>query len=90
MTDDGRLYEETHLAAQADALLRNVIFQGAIAAVREEYTKAWTASRPDDTAGREHAYIKLHVLNDIVTRLEILIQTGALAKRQIDTQRLNS
>lgn len=86
--DENQLIRETARAAEAETLLRSVVFQAAIATVRDEYTKAWTQSRPDDAAGREHAYKALHALDEVLRRIQTVIDTGDLAKRQL--QRLNS
>jgi len=89
--DEGKLLQESALAAQAESLLRSVLFQSAVAAVKDEYTKAWQNSRSDDTAGREHAFHRLRALDEVIGKLDQYVQTGALAKKQLDSfARLNS
>jgi hypothetical protein len=91
MADENQLIRESAEAAQAEAILRSVVFQSAVSLTRDEYMKAWENSRADDTAGRELAFHRLQALKDIIGKLEQYVQTGALAKRQLDQfARLNS
>jgi hypothetical protein len=91
MADENQLIRESAEAAQAEVILRSVVFQSAVSLTRDEYTKAWQHSRSDDTAGRELAFHRLRALDDIIGKLEQYVQTGALAKRQLDQfARLNS
>lgn len=88
---DEQLIRETAAAAQAETLLRSIVFQTAVSAVKEEYMKALLDSRVEDVAGREFAFQRLRAIDDVVGKLEQAVSTGKMAKHQLGAQqRLHS
>jgi hypothetical protein len=89
--NENQLIRETAQAAQSETLLRSIVFQAAVAAVKDEYLRTLLNSRVEDTDGREFAFQRLRAIDDIVGKLEQAVETGKLAKRQLEAQqRLDS
>jgi hypothetical protein len=53
-----------------------------------QYTNNWKTSKVDESAKREQVYMSLRVLDDLKTKLQVFIDDGKIAKKQL--QKMNT
>lgn len=78
------LYGDSRRGAEARALLENPVLGDAFDALEAEYLKAWRESKPADQEERERLWLAVGILNEIKRHLRIVIDAGAVAKRDLD------
>lgn len=84
---DGKLNTELGRAAEAQAILDNALFQEAFEILRSSYTDAWLNSPARDEQGREKIYQFMTALKAVEDHLVSVVQTGELAKTQLEDLR---
>lgn len=77
-------YGDSRRGAEARALLENPVLVGAFEALETEYLKAWRESKPADQEERERLWLAVGILNEIKRHLRIVVDAGAVAKRDLD------
>jgi len=81
--DEQALMQDMHRAARAKALLEDETLMGAFEQLREQYLKAWEATAPGDTTGREKLYLAMKTLPAVRVNLETLLMNGSIAVKQL-------
>ena len=66
----------------AELLLDDVIVE-AFNELEARYTLEWKSSKVDEGTKRERAYIAVQVLDDLKTQLQIYVDQGRVAERQL-------
>ena len=84
---DIKLSQELGRAAEAQEILSNPIFADAIEKLKLAYTDAWLNSPARDEEGREKIYQFMQALKSVEEHLVSVVQTGELAKAQLDELR---
>lgn len=82
--DSGKRHQEVSEGHRAQSLLENEAFVTAVDYLRGYYESAWKNSTPEATEGRERIWLMLRSLNAVVGHLETVVETGTLAKIQLE------
>lgn len=72
--------DTTERANRARAILEDVLFTDAIAAIRERQLAAFESSAPDNPAAREQAHQMLRAITQLKTELRSAIDDEAMQK----------
>lgn len=83
MIDESKLQRDATRAARAQSLLENDLFNEAIATIEADLVKAWKATPPRDTDGRERCWSAIQQLGKIKGYFETVLRDGQLAKAQL-------
>lgn len=75
----GELDQQAQRGQQAERILADEIFTGAIAKVEQRYLDDWRTSHPEEVAKREKAYLMLRALGDVLKELRVVIAGGQVA-----------
>ena len=78
------LYGDQRRGAEARALLESPALEDAFKTLETEYLKAWRESKPADQEERERLWLAVGILSEIKRHLRIVVDAGAMAKRDID------
>ena len=81
------LEQEAEQGRQASLLLDNPIYKDSIQAVREGIYTAWATCPIRDVEGQHELKLMLKLLNDLTANIQMVAQTGTLAKIEIERQR---
>jgi hypothetical protein len=81
-TLEKRLYD----GDRAKEVLENEAFIAAFEAIEKEVIDQWTNSPARDEAGREKLWAYLHLLKKVRTHLQSTLETGTLAKLELQHQ----
>ena len=73
---------------RATDLVLDPTLQEAFDEIERKYLMEWKSSKPDDLATRERAYVATQMIEDIKTQLQIYIDQGRLADKQLHKERL--
>lgn len=92
MTDENptnlpQLQQEMHRARVAREVTENPEFRSAVQAIRADLVQAWESSPARDTQGREQLWQAVQMLGKIERQLLQTIETGELAKLQLQQER---
>lgn len=71
---------DERLAAQAAAILEDPLVVAALEGIEADAVAAWRRSRPDDTAGRERAWLMVQAAERFRAALAMRVTTAALAR----------
>lgn len=71
----------------ARQILVEPVFVDARQALKDKYLKELLDSDPKDSGKRESAYLKIKVLEDVMTELTIVQQRGVKASNDIKTRK---
>lgn len=82
MTD--RLGEDVARANRANALLSDDLLSGAFKTLRDEYLKAWEASKYNDTDGRERLWQAVQIVGKVQAQLASYVNDGKLAQAELN------
>lgn len=82
MTLEQRLY----LGDRAKEVLENEAFVAAFEAIEQEVIEQWTNSPARDADGREKLWSYLHLLRKVKAQLTTTLETGKLAKLDLQHQ----
>lgn len=77
-------YIDARKGQEAKDLLENPIFVEAFDVLEREYLKAWRQSKPADEEERERLWLAVGILDEIKRHLRVVVENGAMAKRDID------
>lgn len=83
MTLEERLYN----GDRAREVLENEAFSGAFEAIEQEIISQWKTAPARDAAGRESLWTYLHLLQKLRAQLQQTLETGKLAKLELQHQR---
>ena len=81
--------EREALGAEAHKLLNDPILAYAFRKVKDSAIKTIAESKHDESALREHQYVKLTVLDDIEKTINNLIRDGDLSRMQLNKPEVN-
>lgn len=73
---------DTERAAKAAAILDNPLFEESLAVLKEGYTQALMACKPDDDLGRARYAFALRDLTLIKTHLSAVLNRGEIAHHE--------
>jgi hypothetical protein len=76
------------LGHRAEQLLGDDTLMAAFNELEMQYTNNWKTSKVDESAKREQVYMSLRVLDDLKTKLQVFIDDGKIAKKQL--QKMNT
>jgi len=76
------------LGTRAEQLLGDDTLMTAFNELEMQYTNNWKTSKVDESAKREQVYMSLRVLDDLKTKLQVFIDDGKIAKKQL--QKMNT
>lgn len=76
------------LGNRAEQLLGDDTLMAAFNELEMQYTSNWKTSKVDESAKREQVYMSLRVLDDLKTKLQVFIDDGKIAKKQL--QKMNT
>jgi hypothetical protein len=76
------------LGHRAEQLLGDDTLMTAFNELEMQYTNNWKTSKVDESAKREQVYMSLRVLDDLKTKLQVFIDDGKIAKKQL--QKMNT
>jgi ketosteroid isomerase-like protein len=82
--DEQDLRFELDRAAEVENLLRNPILQDAFEALEARYSDAWRVTADGDTERREYLFKLFRALGDVQAHLKQIVETGDLAKNQLE------
>lgn len=71
---------DDRIAARAAAILEDDLVVAALDGIEAEAVGAWRRSRPDDTAGRERAWLMVQAAERFRAALTLRVTTAALAR----------
>lgn len=77
-------YIDARKGQEAKDLLEHPMLVEAFAVLESEYLKAWRQSKPADQEERERLWLAVGILEEIQRHLRIVVENGAMAKRDID------
>lgn len=77
-------YIDARKGQEAKDLLENPILVEAFGVLEGEYLKAWRNSKLADQEERERLWLAVGILEEIQRHLRIVVENGAMAKRDID------
>lgn len=77
-------YIDAGKGLQAKELIENPILVEAFATLERKYLEAWRQSKPADQEERERLWLAVGILGEIKRHLRIVVDAGAMAKRDID------
>ena len=80
--------QKIDLGYRAEQLLGNDVLMAAFNELEMQYTNNWKTSKVDESAKREQVYMSLRVLDDLKTKLQVFIDDGKIAKKQL--QKMNT
>lgn len=83
MTLDKRIYN----GDRAREVLENEAFQQVFADYKQEITDQWTKSPARDLEGREKLWLMLSLLNRLETMLQATLDSGKLAKLDLEHEK---
>lgn len=81
------LEQEYSRGQKAKEILENEIYKDAFLMMREGIIKAWEDSPVRDTEGQHELKLMVKLLNDLQKNFEDVMNTGKLAKIQIDREK---
>jgi hypothetical protein len=79
--------QKIDLGFRAEQLLGNDVLMAAFNELEMQYTSHWKTSKVDESAKREQVYMSLRVLDDLKTKLQVFVDDGKIAKKQL--QKMN-
>ena len=79
--------KEAEHGRQAELLIDNPIYKDSIQAVREGIFTAWAACPIRDKEGQHELKLMLKLLNDLTSNIQMVAQTGKLARLEIERKR---
>jgi len=85
--EDIDLRDDIHRGQRAEQLLRDPLFTDAVSSIEAEYMRRWRATLPTETEKREHFYLSLKVLGEVVSEITHHLNTGKLAAHQLEDRR---
>jgi hypothetical protein len=80
--------QKIDLGNRAEQLLGDNTLMAAFYELEMQYTDNWKTSKVDESAKREQVYISLRVLEDLKTKLQVFVDDGKIAKKQL--QKMNT
>lgn len=83
MTLDEQLYN----GSRAMEVLENEQFKAAFEAIEKDLIRTWMQSAQCDAVGREKTFMFLNLLKKVQTHLTVTIETGKLAKLELNHKR---
>lgn len=72
---------------EARQILVNPVFVAAKQSLKDKYLSDIVRSKEAEQSVREQAYIKLRVLDDVVSELSVIEQSGVVATHNLETKR---
>ncbi|MFU2327743.1 hypothetical protein [Pseudomonas sp. NFX98] len=81
------LEERIYDGNRARECLENEAFQWAFESIEQELTNAWQTSPARDVEGREKLYLMLQLLTKLKATIQISLETGQLADKELQYQR---
>jgi len=72
---------------RAERLVQDETFQKMLHRVENRYVDQWRASEPGESMKREKAYLLLRALHDLVQEFQIEVDSGKVAKANIQRYR---
>jgi hypothetical protein len=82
--NDGTLRDEMARGQRAADLLRNELLINAFTELEKQYHTAWRTTDASDADRREYLFKLFTALSDVKGHLDQIVETGELAKRQLD------
>ena len=86
MADEGRLREEMDRGSKAAEILRNPVFDETFSILQKRFIQAWLDTPVENVDDRERLYESVHVLQEVYDQIEDVMQTGAMASKELDEQ----
>ena len=86
MADEGRLREEMDRGSKAAEILRNPVFDETFNILQKHFIQAWLDTPVENVDDRERLYVSVHVLQEVYDQIEDVMQTGAMASKELDEQ----
>lgn len=74
------------IAAEAQRIVTNPLFEDAFAALERKYIHGWRNSAPSDSAGREKMYWLITALDEMKAELTRHITTGTLVREELEQE----
>lgn len=87
--NEGKLRDEVSRGSQAEAVLRNPVFEEAFDALLSAYNNDLLNSEPDDIELREQCYVAIQMLRQLRMEIENVMQTGKMAQEELGASRLH-
>ena len=84
MSDELALRRAMTAASRIKAILEDEIVAGALDAIEAELRASWESSQPDDSVSRENAYRMFRAARAFRSRLEMLLNDGAVARAVLE------
>jgi len=78
----------TDIGRRANELVMDPILQQAFAELEQKYTMEWKTSKVDEPTKRERAYVAVQMLDDLKTQLQIYVDQGRMAEKQLQKDSL--
>jgi hypothetical protein len=75
-------------ARRANDVLMDPVLVEAFNELEARYTSEWKTSKVDEGIKRERAYIAVQMLDDLKTQLQIYVDQGRVAERQLQKDSL--
>ena len=86
MADEGRLREEMDRGSKAAEILRNPVFDETFSILQKRFIQAWLDTPVENVDDRDRLYVSVHVLQEVYDQIEDVMQTGAMASKELDEQ----
>lgn len=83
MVNENDLLRESALGQHARMAIENEAIRNAFDTLNATYLDAWRRTHLDDTAGREHLFQAVNLIDKVKEHLAILISGGKMADAQI-------
>jgi len=81
------LFDEQNRGERAAAILRDPLVVEAFETLKNTYVSRWLDSDLKDIDLREVAFYRVRALKDLEDHFRSLVQTGAMASRQLENPR---
>jgi len=81
--DEGKLRDEVARGVQAEAILRNPIFDEAFETLLTHYNNELLNSLPSEKEKREQCYYAINMLQKVQDEITSIMQTGKMASKEL-------
>lgn len=81
--NDQDLADQVRDGAQAERILNDRVYRGAVEQIEKELFAAWKSSRWDESEKREHLYLQMRALGETENRLRAVMGNGQVAKTML-------
>jgi hypothetical protein len=84
MVDEIELQKAVNRAQKAASLLDNDLLNEAFKTLEQSYIDFWRMTKPEDSLGREKAFIAINIVGKVKDHLQKVVDNGRLAQADLN------